>query len=234
MNSTAVKPAVLTLTIEIPTGPDWVQPQPNLEWPATKILVDGADVIQAAGPGQMGFDPAEVFGPDRPLVPVAHPRRVALYRCGCLVPGCGSIAPTIGWSADGRAVEWRDFRRYTGVFDGPMKRRPLNGGVAVDVADLQFGREQYLSEVARAAADRSWETPRRATARILMAKLADDPMALRIYPAWDGPGLIMTVRRDGDWTEFDLPVIGGTPIEQAEQLAPLISRRSPQLRRRCR
>jgi hypothetical protein len=35
------------------------------------------------------------------------------------------------------------------------------------IPDLHFDREQYVAEVRRAVADRSWETPRRVTARLV-------------------------------------------------------------------
>lgn len=39
------------------------------DWPVVRVLVDGRDPFAAVAPGWRGFDPAEILGPDSPLLP---------------------------------------------------------------------------------------------------------------------------------------------------------------------
>jgi hypothetical protein len=92
-----------------------VDPGGGADWPVVTVLVDGADVIGDAT-GFQGFDPDMILGDDRPLVPLAPLRRVAVYRCSCGEPGCGVAAAVI--STAGEVVTWTDFRDFTGVYGG--------------------------------------------------------------------------------------------------------------------
>jgi hypothetical protein len=180
------------------------------DWPVVQILVDGREAFVDRLPEWQGFDPADILGDRSPLLPEDLGRRVAVYRCSCGIAGCGVIAPVIMPSPDGRRVSWVDFRDYTGVFDGPtapdsdrFEGRPW------PIRDLDFDRSQYVAEIRRASADRSWETPRRATARLvadgLRARGVVLPPDLRlrwVVPAWDGDGLMLSFEngRPGDKT----------------------------------
>lgn len=187
--------SVLSLRFEV------VDDRPD--WPVVSVLVDGRDPFAAVAPGWRGFDPAEILGPDSPLLPADRGRRVAVYCCSCRDPGDGVIAPAIFPSLDGRRVSWVDFRNYTGVFDGPVadsydddKGRPW------DLPDLHFSREQYVAEVDRASRDRSWETDRRRVARLLYERLEQLKLVLppglglaRAWPAWSRNGVVLMFQR---------------------------------------
>lgn len=126
---------------------------------------------------------------------------VTAHRCSCGEAGCGAIAALIELSRDGRHVLWRDFRSYVAVFFGATTRFPHADPVPSrlsEVPDLQFDLEQYVSAIAAAAEDRSWETSRRRTARLLYERLSplglDLPSGLallEVFPYWDGEGVIV-------------------------------------------
>ncbi len=160
------------------------------DWPVVSVLVDGQDPFAAATPGWRGFDPEKMLGPDSPLLPADLGRRVAVYCCSCGEPGCGVIAPVIVPSPDGRRVSWVDFRDYVGVFAGPVTDSvDDDDGRPWDLPDLHFDRQQYVAEIERASRDRSWETGRRRTARLLYERL--NPLGLILLPdlglAWAAP-----------------------------------------------
>lgn len=229
MSAPPVRSGELLLQVRpLPPERDW--PVPNPDWPSVYILIDGEDPFAQVAPDWLGFDPDDVFATGDPLVPRSQPRRVAVCRCSCGEPGCGVIAPVIAFSADGLAIEWRDFRDYTGVFGKPLGPGDPRGGTAWELPTLRFPRDQYLAEVRRAAADRSWETPRRTTSRLLQERIASVSLPegvgqVEVYPAWDAPGLTMMLRAaDGQGMWRTLPVVHGTPVEQADQLAALLVR----------
>jgi len=151
------------------------------DWPVVRVLVDGQDPFAAAVSGWRGFDPEKMLGPDSPLRPADLGRRVAVYCCSCGEPGCGVIAPVIVPSPDGRRVSWVDFRDYVGVFAGPVTESVnTDEGRPWDLPDLHFDRQQYVAEIERASRDRSWETGRRRTARLLYERL--NPLGLVLPP----------------------------------------------------
>jgi hypothetical protein len=178
------------------------------DWPTVQILADGREAFVDQLPEWQGFDPADMLGDQSPLLPDDQGRRVAVYRCRCGIEGCGVIAPMIVPSPDGRRVSWVDFRDYVGVFAGPTARDSDRfDGKPWPIQDLHFDRGQYIAEIRRASRDRSWETPRRATARLvaggLRARDAVLPPGLRLQwvgPAQDGNGLMLSFKnsRSGD------------------------------------
>lgn len=167
------------------------------DWPVVQVLVDGREAFVDELPGWQGFDPADMLGDQSPLLPGDQGRRVAVYRCSCGIEGCGVIAPVIMPSPEGRRVSWVDFRDYTGVFNGPTASDTGRfDGRPWPFRDLHFDRSQYLDEIMRASGDRSWETPRRVTARLVADGLrARDmvlPPNLRLRwaaPAWNADGV---------------------------------------------
>ncbi|HET9893921.1 MAG TPA: hypothetical protein VFQ44_03205 [Streptosporangiaceae bacterium] len=172
------------------------------DWPVARILVDGQDPFAAVAPGWHGFDPATILGPRSPLLPADQGRRVAVYCCSCGEPGCGVIAPVIVPSPDGRRISWVDFRDYVGVFVSPGTAVGKAEGTPWDLPDLHFDREQYIAEIERASRDRSWETARRKTARLLHERL--EPLGLALppdlrlawaSPAWRGEGVTLMFQR---------------------------------------
>jgi hypothetical protein len=189
-------------------------PSDRPDWPVVQILVDGHEAFVDQLPEWQGFDPEDILGDRSPLLPEDLGRRVAVYRCSCGIAGCGVIAPVIMPSPDGKRVSWVDFRDYTGVFDGPIAAQDSDRfeGRPWPIQDLDFDRGQYVAEIRRASADRSWETPRRATARLvadgLRARGVVLPPDLRLQwvaPAWDGDGLILS---------FENSQAGDEPIVQ--------------------
>ncbi len=144
--------------------------------PDLDILLDGRPAFSDVAPGWKGFDPDHMLGVGSPLLPVPGGRWVALNRCTCGEPGCGTVAAWVEPSADGARVAWSDFRDFVGVFHRPVVDEITDVEVAHskpwDLPSLHFDRAQYVAEVERASADRSWETPGRTTARLLHERLA--------------------------------------------------------------
>lgn len=180
--------SVLTLRFDVAhSGPDW---------PVVSIRVDGNDPFHDVARDWLGFDPADILGVEPPLLPTASGQRVAVKRCSCGEAGCGVIAPAIVASPDGRRISWVDFRDYVGVFIGPVCDEAKDyEGKRWNLPDMHFDRDQYLAEVARASADRSWETPRRRVARLVHEQLtavgATAPPNLelrRVDPTWGTDG----------------------------------------------
>jgi hypothetical protein len=175
----------------------------RLDWPVVQILVDGREAFTDQFPGWQGFDPADMLGDRSPLLPEEPGRRVAVYRCSCGIEGCGVVAPVIVPSPDGRRVSWVDFRDYVGVFVGPTAHHvDHREGRAWPIQDLHFDRGQYAAEIRRASANQSWETPRRATARLAADGLRThrgivppDLVVGWVSPAWDDDGIQLSLER---------------------------------------
>jgi hypothetical protein len=163
------------------------------DWPVLTIRVDGKSPFATVAKNWRGFDPDKILGPNSPLVPDDSGHRVAVYRCVCGEAGCGVIAPFVVASPDRKRVSWVDFRDYVGVFVGPVTRDVEDfEGKPWNLPEIHFDRDQYLAEVERASNDRSWETPRRRTARLLHERLR--PMGLLLPPnltlAWVTPAWV--------------------------------------------
>jgi len=153
---------------------EWEAP----DWPVVTILVDGRELTDVVGGRSfVGFDPDQILSDEEPLVPGVLPERIAVYRCHCGEPGCGCLAPLI--IRRGSEILWRDARDYTGVFVKPsLDRPPTATGTRLRMPELRFDAAQYEAEVRRAAQDRSWETDRRATARLLRSMLGESESLL--------------------------------------------------------
>lgn len=212
-----------------------IRPHENPDWPVVRILVNGTDPFENVAPGWLGFDPDDILGLYSPLLPGTEERRVAVYRCSCGEAGCGVIAPIITRTADGSSILWRDFRNYAGEFFRPLPIN-LNADLAGlgrrwSIADLRFDTRQYIEEIARASQDRTWETPRRRTARLLRDQLI--PLALSlppnlvlrgVFPAWEGDGIVLQFGReyaDGrlDQEELRLTSTHNDPADAALDMA---------------
>jgi hypothetical protein len=147
------------------------------DFPAVTILIDGEETFANVGSQQyVGFDPDEILSRDAPLIPQDPARRVGIYQwdshCGA---GDGCIAPLICARSD--QVVWSDLRDFTGIYDnGPVTEQdPDNSwGLALDIPDLVFDGRHYRAVVERLSADRSWESERRKTTRLLGEYLDDE------------------------------------------------------------
>jgi len=209
--------SVLTLRFHVlDGGPDW---------PVVGVYVNGEGPFEKVAKGWQGFDPAEILGASSPLVPDDAGRRVAVYRCSCGVAGCGVIAPVIVASPDRKRISWVDFRDYTGVFGGPVE--PEAGdheGTPWDLRDIHFDHDQYVAEVQRATSDRSWETPRRRTARLLEEHLR--PLDLVLPPTltmrWVGPAW----KQEGVVLSFEATIAEGDKWHHSQQMLRLTSARA--------
>jgi len=158
----------------------------SMTWPQVRYLVDGVDlfVVVHGDSDWLGLDPDTMLDPDAPLIPNESGRRVILLMCSCAEIGCGSFSASIEWSPDGDRVVWTAGRWASGesdvvvvpdsdrLDDWPSPRsHPLC---------IEFDRQQYLDEVARATADRRWETDSRITARLLADRLR--PLDIVVEP----------------------------------------------------
>lgn len=204
---------VLTLVFEV------VDDRPD--WPMLGIRVNGRHPFEGVAELWRGFDPAAILGADAPLVPDDAGQRVAVYRCSCGEAGCGVIAPYIVASPDRTRISWVDFRDYVGVFTGPLAPESADyEGGPWDLPDLHFDRTQYLSEVRRAAADRTWETSRRRTARLLEEKLRPVlPTLDWVSPAWRAEGVEISLSLPAGQQLLRLTSTASTPAEAATDMA---------------
>ncbi|MGC5051439.1 hypothetical protein ACLQ2S_08315 [Micromonospora sp. DT48] len=114
-----------------------------------QVYVNGTEMTSAAA--GLGMDPYEIFVPTNHLVATAEPRTVPIARCSCGVYGCGSTDVTI--TRDGELVHWD----WSG--EAPMAR------------GVSFPAVEYDVEVARVAADHSWETADRTAGRLVLTEL---------------------------------------------------------------
>lgn len=171
---------VHTLKIRFDIDPD------RPDWPVATILIDGHDVLGLDG--SLGFDPGDLLSPENPLLPTHPPRRIAVYRCSCGEAGCGCIAPVV--VDEQHEIRWKDFRDFTGVYVKPDTADSPSGGTKLGIPDLRFEAHQYRTEVARATADRTWESHGREVGRLFRARLresSDHFKSLGYRLGWAGP-----------------------------------------------
>ncbi|GAA1644066.1 hypothetical protein [Catellatospora bangladeshensis] len=124
----------------------------------TSILVDGRPIVAEAFTAGPAEQPEYLLGPDHRLRAgvEAHEVRLAVGDCeGC----CCALYVTIERRGD--EVIWRDWRN------------PDQSGL--DLPTVRFGAAQYDAEITRAENDHSWEWPARTAARLLRARLREQP-----------------------------------------------------------
>ena len=146
-----------------------VVPGESVDHPRVVLLVDGREVL--GGRGEQGFGPEGLLHKGDPLIPTDPPRRVALYYCGCGVPGCGTTACVISESEG--VVRWSGFRTFVGLNHPLDTSLSDEDGRPADLPEVAFDAAEYRSEVERAKADRSWETRPRRVGRLLKERLAE-------------------------------------------------------------
>lgn len=125
-------------------------------YPVLKILIDGTEVLAGRRCQYTGWHPADILGPDSPLLPAEPARRVALYvdAAGGATAGC--LAAYV--KAFGDHVAWADFRRFDGVYHAPaVQPDPDGGDWQISIPPPVFDAAQYLAEVRRASTERAWE-----------------------------------------------------------------------------
>lgn len=169
-----------------------------------QVFVNGAEMT-SAGAG-LGMDPYDLVVPSNRLVATAEPHTVGIARCACGVYGCASTDVTI--VRDGDRVHWE------WSVDKPMQR------------GVTFPADAYDAEVARVAADHSWETPDRTAGRLILTTI--DREQLRSYglrPSWVGnhhrnpETFVVCLRIDDDYQIFvDTPWLGRRPDELAHEV----------------
>lgn len=188
--------------------------------PETRLLLDGLPLVPAHfGKGPAGT-PAHLL--DRgALRATAEPHEVRLAEAWCTEGCCGALYVTI--RRDGDEVVWSDWRQSLG-------NPPRLGTERFDAA-------AYDAEIERAAADRAWEWPAAATARLVEEGLRERPALLTRWDLrqdWTGtdhhdpeattlaftywPGLAEGRRdRTGPWLQFvwHLPDDGAPPEDRA-------------------
>lgn len=116
-----------------------------------EILVYVNDVEMTRIGAGMGMDPFEILIPVNRLIATPDPQQVPIARCECGTYGCGSTDATI--VRDGDEVHWEWLYEV-----------PIDHGVT-------FHAEQYDAEVARIAADHSWERSEDTTARLVLEQI---------------------------------------------------------------
>jgi hypothetical protein len=127
------------------------------------VFVNGVEMT-SRGAG-LGMDPYDILVPSNRLLAAPETRTVPIARCECGEYGCGSTDVTI--TRDGDVVHWE------WLIEAPMGR------------GVSFAAAQYDAEVARVAADHSWETPERTAGRLVLTNMDRDLLLNHgLRPMW--------------------------------------------------
>ncbi|WP_328722574.1 hypothetical protein OHT52_25815 [Streptomyces sp. NBC_00247] len=203
-----------------------------LEPVETRLLIGGRPLV----PEHFGKGPARPPGEllaGGGLRATAEAREVLLAEAWCTEGCCGALYVTI--RREGDEVVWSDWRRSLGT-------RPSLG-------EERFDALAYDAEIERAEADRGWEWPAAATARLVEEGLRARPDLLTRWDLrkdWTGadfrdpeantlsftywPGLAEGRRdRDGPWLQFvwTLPADGTPPAERAAAVLHRLATEDP-------
>jgi hypothetical protein len=129
------------------------------------VLVDGVALFERPGDnGRIGPYPDEFTLP----TPSSSAVRTLLATCACRNRGCEDLSAIVTIGED--VVSWTDLRVFTGWDDDQsLAEAPLEYGTPADLPDILFDRAQYLAELQRFSADRSWWTPRYTAVRVAVA-----------------------------------------------------------------
>ncbi|XKK38598.1 hypothetical protein HFP72_29560 [Nocardiopsis sp. ARC36] len=161
------QPAVSTLTLRHRIPDDWAADP----WAEVRPLVDGVDVLAEVHPEGRARSCRFWTGPAAgwPLAVTEEPRRTMITEPTCTVGCCGALYATM--RREGDRVVWDSWEN--------------TGNSSAVPADLRFDAARYEAELARAAADRSWEEPVDTAARLLGRTLAES----RWFERW---GCVLT------------------------------------------
>jgi hypothetical protein len=174
-----------------------------------QVFVNGTEVT-SAGAG-LGMDPYDLIVPTNRLVATAEPHDVQIARCSCGDSGCTATTVTI--VRDDDRVHWE----WSGAV-------PLPHGVT-------FPAAAYDAEVARLAADHSWETAERTAGRLILTTVDRDHLdAYGLRMSWVAnhygePGIFVVCLRLGDYQVFvETPWAGHTPDQLAREVVRTLAR----------
>lgn len=145
---------ISTLTLRHRITNDWAEGP----WAEVRPLVDGVDVLEEVHPEGLAHRCRDWAGPagSWPLAVTEEPRRVMITEPICTAGCCGALYVTM--RREGDRVIWDAWENTSDMTALP--------------GDFSFDRAQYEAELARAAADRSWEEPVDTIARLLEETLA--------------------------------------------------------------
>ncbi|MFJ8659938.1 hypothetical protein [Streptomyces sp. NPDC093795] len=219
-------PSTLALR-HVPPGPYAIEP-----WTEVRPLVDGRDVLADIHPDGVSSCSARdwVRPPGEwPLSAPEEPREVELSNNNCHTDCCGGVFVTI--RREGDRVVWSSWRNTNDT------RVPVP-------AEVRFDAAEYDAELARAAADKTWEEPVDTVARLTATELTDsgwferwdcvlenvsivreEPLGVEVYfsQRMDRPA-----RSNGPRFAFELPVTRDEPAEaQARRFIDLIMADDP-------
>jgi hypothetical protein len=173
-----------------------------------RVHIDDVE-ITSAGAG-LGMDPQDILIPTNRLVATTQSHIVPIARClACGFYDCWGTDVTI--SRDGDVVHWEWSR------DAPMNR-----GASLDAA-------RYDSEVARVAADLSWETPVRTAGRLVLTNVDHDHLLGHgLRPAWvstyQSELFEVTLEINDDYQIFvKIPWLGRSPEELASAVCAALA-----------
>ncbi|WP_435282959.1 hypothetical protein [Streptomyces koelreuteriae] len=147
--------AISTLTLQHRIPDDWAADP----WAEVRPLIDGVDVLERVHPEGVAPNCRHWTGPAEswPLTVTKEPRRVMITEPPCTAGCCGALYVTM--RREGDRVIWDAWENTSNITAVP--------------ADIRFDAAQYEAELARAAADRSWEEPVDTVARLLEQTLTD-------------------------------------------------------------
>jgi hypothetical protein len=200
----ARRPGVDSLRLEVTPVPEDGDDGFQLQ-----VYVDGVE-LTSAGAG-LGMDPYDILVPTNRLVATAEPRTVPIARCQCGEYGCGATDVTI--RRDGDRVHW----------DWSLQV-PMGRGVSFDAG-------RYDAEIARAAADHSWESPERTAGRLVLTNVDRDRLLGHgLVPSWAGKNyrrrelFRVALRIDEEYQVFlDTPWRGRRPDELAVEVCTTLT-----------
>ncbi|MDN3020380.1 hypothetical protein [Streptomyces sp. S.PB5] len=172
------RPALSTLTLQHRIPQQWDRDP----WAEVRPLIDGADVLKEVHPDgvapscRLWTGPAESW----PLTATEEPRRIMITEPSCTAGCCGALYVTV--RREGDQVIWDAWENTSDITALPE--------------EFRFDLAQYEAELARAAADRSWEEPVDTAARLLHETLVDSGWFARwgcvltcVSPRREEPGL---------------------------------------------
>lgn len=219
--------AISTLTLRHIIPEDWAADP----WAEVRPLIDGVDVLREVHPEGVAHSCRHWTGPagSWPLAATEEPRRVMVSEPVCSAGCCGALYVTLRRQDD--QVIWDDWENTSNSAALPP--------------DFRFDAAQYETELARAAADRSWEEPVDTVARLLGQTLVESGWFERwgcvltdVSPRREEPGMpeeltspegvdveFQRVRGPGERTErygYELFVSRDQPVE--EQVRRLAAR----------